>query len=135
MSIGARITELREKRGWTQDQVAEKLGIKRARYNSWENDIAKPDVEFTSKLSELFTVSSDYLITGKESSYPEWATKKDVKDFKELLESEQEVMFDGVPLDSEAKQRVKDVLTGLFWEAKKMNKETYGRKKKNDDNK
>jgi hypothetical protein len=37
-------------------------------------------------------------------------------------------MFDGIPLDDEDKKRIKDVLTGLFWEAKQMNK----RKKTND---
>ncbi|RPK29955.1 hypothetical protein EDO6_00580 [Paenibacillus xylanexedens] len=38
-------------------------------------------------------------------------------------------MFDGVPLDESDKQRINDILTGLFWEAKRLNKETYGKKK------
>lgn len=71
--------------------------------------------------------------SGKSSldMVPEWATSKDIRDFKKMLESDVPIMFDGVPIEGEARQRVMDVLTGLFWEAKEMNKKTYGRKKDN----
>lgn len=71
-----------------------------------------------------------------QSTTPEWASSKDIRDFKKMLQEDVPVMFDGVPIEGEARQRVMDVLTGLFWEAKEMNKKTYGRKKKNtsDDN-
>ena len=39
-----------------------------------------------------------------------------------MLEDDDDLMFDGIPLDEEDKKRIKDVLTGLFWEAKQMNK-------------
>jgi len=130
MKIGYRLTELRENKGWTQDQMADALGIKRARYNSWENNIAKPDIDFVDKLAELHKVTADFILGRNiDSSIPEWATTKDVRDIKKLLEEEGAVMFDGVPIEGEARQRVMDVLTGLFWEAKEMNKKTYGRKK------
>ncbi|MNL73097.1 hypothetical protein D3C87_1985090 [compost metagenome] len=41
-----------------------------------------------------------------------------------MLEDDGELMFDGIPLNKEDKQRIKDVLTGLFWDAKQMNKRT-----------
>jgi len=132
MRIGQRLVELRERKGLTQDQLADRLGIKRARYNSWENNIAKPDIEFIDKLAAIHNVSSDYILGRTEDiemRIPEWATPKDIRDLKRMLEDELPVQFDGVPIEGEAKQRVKDVLTGLFWEAKAMNKETYGRKK------
>ncbi|MFD2613572.1 helix-turn-helix domain-containing protein [Paenibacillus gansuensis] len=134
MKIGSILTELRLKKGWTQDQIAEALGIKRARYNSWENDIARPDIEFVDQLAQLHKVSSDYLLGRIEPGIPAWATSKDQRDFKKMLEEDTPIMFDGVPIEGEARQRVMDVLTGLFWEAKQMNKKTYGRKKniKND---
>lgn len=68
----------------------------------------------------------------ESSPIPSWATSKDVRDFKKMLEDDEPVMFDGVPIEGEARQRVKDILTGLFWESKEMNKKTYGRKKKAD---
>ncbi|MDU0200135.1 helix-turn-helix domain-containing protein [Paenibacillus sp. MAH-36] len=132
MKIGQRLTELREKKGLTQDQMAEVLGIKRARYNSWENNIAKPDIDFIDKLADFHKVSSDSILGRNhitESNLPSWATSKDKRDFKKMLQEDLPVMFDGVPIEGESRQRVLDVLTGLFWEAKEMNKKTYGRKK------
>lgn len=65
-----------------------------------------------------------------ETQAPYWATPKDIRDFKRMLEDDAPVMFDGVPIEGEARQRVMDILTGLFWEAKEMNKKTYGKKAK-----
>lgn len=132
MEIGRRLAELRVKRGWTQEQVAEMLGIKRARYNSWENGIAKPDIDFVDKLADLYKVTSDYILgrnvdSVAKATAPYWASSRDIRDLKKLLQ-EGDIMFDGVPMDETDRQRVIDVLTGLFWDAKKMNKVTYGRK-------
>ncbi|MDH6371807.1 transcriptional regulator with XRE-family HTH domain [Paenibacillus sp. PastF-3] len=135
MRIGQTLTELRIKKGWTQDQIAEELGIKRARYNAWENNIAKPDIEFVDKLAEIHKVSTDFILGRSMNNIPEWANSKDIKDFKKLLEGEGAIMFDGVPIDGESRQRVMDILTGLFWDAKKTSKEKFTNKRyKKDDN-
>ena len=67
MIIGKALTELRNKKGLTQDQMADVLGIKRARYNSWENNIARPDIDMVSKLADYHKVSVDYLLGRQES--------------------------------------------------------------------
>ncbi|MGM1023478.1 MAG: helix-turn-helix domain-containing protein [Bacillota bacterium] len=123
MSIGIRLTELRKKTGLSQYEVAERLGIQRGRYNSWENDIAKPRTEMINKLAEFYEVNPDYLLGYVNHTMPEWATEKDKLDFKKMLESEEQVLFDGMPIEGEARQRVIDVLTGMFWEAKKNKKD------------
>jgi len=125
--IGNLLTELRNKKGLTQDQIADALDVKRPRYNSWENDIAKPDIEMLKRIAEFHNVTPNYLLDFDAStSGPTWATSKDKRDFKKMLEDDGDLMFDGVPIEDEDRQRIKDVLTGLFWEAKQMNK----RKKK-----
>ncbi|GGD95110.1 helix-turn-helix domain-containing protein [Paenibacillus nasutitermitis] len=123
MSMGSMLIRLREEKGLTQADVAAKLGIKRARYNAWEHDIAKPRVAMLNQLANFYGVNPDFLL-GFESHtpLPEWATAKDKRDFKKMLEEDEVVMFDGVPISDVGKQRVMDVLTGLFWEAKQMNK-------------
>ncbi|PJN53628.1 hypothetical protein PAEVO_03480 [Paenibacillus sp. GM2FR] len=121
MKIGDRLTQLRNKKGLTQDQLAEALGVKRARYNSWENNIAKPDIEMIAKLAALHKVSSDYII-GVDTPAPEWATYKDKRDFKNMLEDNAEVMFDGVPISDDDKEKIKRVMEAMFWDAKKKNK-------------
>lgn len=120
--IGDILTELRNKRGFTQDQMADALGVKRPRYSSWENDIAKPDIEMLQKIAKFHNVTPDYLLGFESEQIPKWATTKDRHDFKKMLEDDSDLMFDGVPISNEDRQRIKDVLTGLFWEAKQMNK-------------
>jgi transcriptional regulator with XRE-family HTH domain len=53
---------------------------------------------------------------------PPWATSKDIRDFKKMLEEDAPVMFDGVPLDEEDKEKVLKVMEAIFWDAKKKNK-------------
>jgi len=62
MKIGKTLVALRKKRGITQDQIADNLGIKRARYNSWENDIAKPGLEMLDKIADFYGVNTDYIL-------------------------------------------------------------------------
>lgn len=119
MSIGSRLTELRKKTGLSQYEVAERLGIQRGRYNSWENDIAKPRTEMINKLAHFYEVNPDFILGYASHPIPEWATENDKRDFKKMLESGEQVLFDGKPIEGEARQRVIDVLTGMFWEAKK----------------
>lgn len=66
--IGQRLTELRVKKSLTQDEMAEKLGIKRARYNSWENDISRPDLDMLMKLADFHKMTIDELV-GRNSYY------------------------------------------------------------------
>ena len=57
MSIGTNIRNLREERGYTQEQVAEVLGITFQAVSSWERDEYKPETDKLIKLAELFDVS------------------------------------------------------------------------------
>lgn len=136
--MAKRLSKLREEKGWSQYELATRLGIQRPRYNAWEQGKAQPRAEMLNKIAELFDVSTDYLLGHDEArknisvnltDAPDWATTKDIRDFKKMLEEDEPVMFDGVPIDGDAKRRVMDVLTGLFWEAKEMNKKTYGKRK------
>ncbi|MCY7869600.1 helix-turn-helix domain-containing protein [Bacillus spizizenii] len=67
MSLGANLKKLRNKKGLSQYQVAEKLGIGRSRYNSWENDIAKPRYEMLNKLCEFYKVEMNDLMKNADS--------------------------------------------------------------------
>ncbi len=62
MNIANTLTELRVKRGLTQEEVAEQIEVKRARYNSWENGIARPNIEMVVKLANFYKVSTDFLL-------------------------------------------------------------------------
>ncbi|HEY2493258.1 MAG TPA: helix-turn-helix transcriptional regulator [Paenibacillus sp.] len=125
MSTGLRIKLLRAKKGLTQDQMAEQLDMNRANFSNYERNKAVPPGETLMKIAKILNTTTDYLLGGSDNPnrIPEWATPKDMKDFKEMLEEDGDLMFDGIPLNHDDKQKIKDVLTGLFWEAKQMNKE------------
>lgn len=62
MTLGQRISALRRRRHLTQDQMAEALGVKRARYNAWENGISHPDHIMLAKIAKFHGVTVDFLL-------------------------------------------------------------------------
>ncbi|MED0676948.1 helix-turn-helix domain-containing protein [Aneurinibacillus thermoaerophilus] len=59
--LGERIKYLREKRGWTQSQAAEKLGVSSQVISNYERDYRSPDADTLKKLAELYNTTTDYL--------------------------------------------------------------------------
>lgn len=68
MSVNKRLRELREKRGLSQQQVADYLGIKAGTYSTYETGRCDVGSEQLKKLVELFGVSADFIL-GVEDSY------------------------------------------------------------------
>lgn len=62
MNYGNRIAELREKRSWTQEELATTVGITRAALSHYEKNRRKPDFETLTRLADRFDVTIDYLI-------------------------------------------------------------------------
>jgi len=62
LTTSERIKELREKNGYTQSSLAKRLSITRACVNAWEMGISAPSTENLAELSQIFHVSSDYIL-------------------------------------------------------------------------
>lgn len=62
MNYGNRIAELREKKGWTQEELSSTIGISRAALSHYEKSRRKPDFETLSQLADIFHVSIDYIL-------------------------------------------------------------------------
>ena len=60
--IAERIKELRQARGWTQADLARRLGVTRNGVNSWEQGLSMPSPASLVDLARLFSVSTDYLL-------------------------------------------------------------------------
>ena len=69
MILADKIAELRKKNGWSQEELAGQLGVSRQSVSKWESAASIPDLDKILKLSELFGVSTDYLL--KDSQEPE----------------------------------------------------------------
>ena len=65
-SIGKMIAALRKTKGWTQVDLAEKLNISDKAVSKWESEAGYPEITMFPRLADLFGVSIDYLMTGKE---------------------------------------------------------------------
>ena len=60
--LKANILMLRNVNGYSQEEVAEKIGISRQAYAKWEKGETVPDVERCQKLAELYGVTIDSLL-------------------------------------------------------------------------
>lgn len=65
-SIGERIKSCREQENITQEDLSQKLNVSRQSVSKWEKGTSLPDIDRLVSLSELFNISLDELITGKE---------------------------------------------------------------------
>lgn len=69
MILGEKIAQLRRKNGWSQEELADKMGVSRQAVSKWESNQTTPDLERILRLSSLFGVTIDYLL--KDDAAPE----------------------------------------------------------------
>lgn len=63
------IKQLRLKQGWSQDELAERIGMNRVNISNYERDIIKSIPSATLKrFADIFGVSSDYLLGQSDNS-------------------------------------------------------------------
>ena len=67
MEIGSKLKEARMRTEYTQEQVSEAIGVSRQTISNWENEKSYPDIVSVIKMSDLYDVSLDYLLKGKET--------------------------------------------------------------------
>ena len=60
--LGQRICELRTALGWSQVQLAGRVGAAKQTISNWENDNIQPSIEMLVRLSKIFGVTTDYLL-------------------------------------------------------------------------
>lgn len=66
--VSDRIKFLREQKNYTQTDLAKKLGITRSSVNAWELGISVPSTQYIVELSNIFSVSTDYLLGVQKTS-------------------------------------------------------------------
>ncbi len=70
-TLADRIQQLRREHGLSQEQLAEKLNVSRQAVSKWESAQAQPELDKILALSELFCVTTDYLLKGSRGTPPE----------------------------------------------------------------
>ena len=64
-TIGKRIAARRKEKGYTQEEIAERLGITAQAVSKWENDTSCPDISVLPALAEMLGTTVDALLSGK----------------------------------------------------------------------
>lgn len=76
MTLGAKLSKLRRENNYTQEQLADILGVSRQAVSKWESDTAYPETEKLLKLGELYNCSMDYLLKDNQTNYENTISEK-----------------------------------------------------------
>lgn len=69
MTLGEKILKLRTEQGLSQEAFGERLGVSRQSVSKWETDQSVPELDKIVAVSEIFGVSTDYLLKETEELY------------------------------------------------------------------
>lgn len=70
MSLGQRLKQLRQEKGWSQDEFAHHAQIDGRQVSRYENDKVMPSVEVVVKMAKTFNVCLDYLLLDEAGRRP-----------------------------------------------------------------
>ncbi|ABK84921.1 DNA-binding protein [Bacillus thuringiensis] len=82
MSLGEQLKKLRESKGFSQEDVAKKIGVTRQAVYKWENDKSCPDIDNLILLSEMYNVTLDELIKGNQNIKEKIHINEEDEDFE-----------------------------------------------------
>ena len=68
MTLGEKLSKLRKENNYTQEQLADILGVSRQAISKWESNITYPETDKLIRMSELFDCSLDYLLKDAEET-------------------------------------------------------------------
>lgn len=88
MNLGEKLYDLRKKHNFSQEEIAEKLNVTRQTVSKWETGESKPDIDKIIPICELFQITTEELLTGKEIKKEE-ITLEEKTDLKENLDTKE----------------------------------------------
>lgn len=99
MTLGDKLSKLRKESNYTQEQLADILGVSRQSISKWESNITYPETDKLIRISELFNCSLDYLLKDAEKTTYNGQLNGEIPFFtKHLRERKSEKTVCGMPL-------------------------------------
>ena len=101
MILAEKITMLRKSNAYSQEEVAERLNVSRQAVSKWESGNTIPALDKIIKLSELFNVSTDYLLKDdvnekyeekNDNSYERMVTVEDANEYMDIRRKNSKIM-------------------------------------------
>jgi len=86
MSFSQRLKKLRKEKGYTQQELANKLNKSKSTISSYESGRRNPDINVIRDIANFFNVSADYLIGKSKIRTSNGKIKQAIEDNPELLD-------------------------------------------------
>lgn len=119
MSVGETLKKIREKSGLTQEQFADRIGVKRTTYISYETSKTNPEFVLVAKIAEMFGVElQDFFDEEKHSGKILELNSQEIKYQTDVDESFPGLSSDEVLLVKYFRSLEKDEKTDFFEEIK-----------------
>lgn len=115
--FGERLRDLRIKRNLTQDEfgLIFEPPLAQSTIGTYERGVRQPSLENLVVIADYFNVTTDYLLgITDEFTTIDTFKEENPKELRDFL-NKNKVLFNGSELNEEEKQRMIDILTGLFW--------------------
>ncbi|KLA47977.1 hypothetical protein P869_06475 [Ligilactobacillus ruminis S23] len=103
--IGQRIRDLRKQKRMSQTELAKSAGVSQTTVTAWETGKAEPSSSAVAKLSDIFNVTTDYLL-GRPNK------QETKKDDVELSDDDVIMTWRGKPLSDEDRELIRRIMNG-----------------------
>ena len=107
-TIATQIKKLRQQRGWTQPQLADKLSVSKQTISNWETGLKVPRMGSLQKLADLFGVKIGEITNASIDNTPRTADLS-VDEAVDNLRP-----YDGKPISDDQKAVIKDLIKGYL---------------------
>lgn len=102
-TIATQIKKLRQQRGWTQPQLADKLSVSKQTISNWETGLKVPRMGSLQKLADLFDVKIGEITNASIDKSPRTA---------DLADNDVIFTYEGKPLSEEDKELIRRLMNG-----------------------
>ncbi|MBV8255084.1 MAG: helix-turn-helix transcriptional regulator [Chitinophaga sp.] len=94
MNIGKIIADLRDQKGWSQTDLADKSDVSRVMIGKYERGEALPSIDAAKKIADALEVSLDYLVGEGINAHFDKKTLKRLEEIELLEEEKKHTLFD-----------------------------------------
>lgn len=94
MNTGNIITQLRDKKGISQSELADKSGVSRVMIGKYERGEAIPSIDAAKKIADALEVSLDYLVGNTSQTAFDKRTLERIQALEDLEENKKQTLYD-----------------------------------------
>jgi len=114
MSFGAKLKELRNEKGYSQEELSQKIDADGKQISRYENGKIMPSADVLVKIAETFNISIDYLLLENKPRLPLHCKNilllQKLKDISEISEDDQKALLHFIDA-IEKKNKIKNIIS------------------------